>query len=77
MTKFTILIDSNTILESNIINSIIFYKNVIRFISQQISSTKQLYTLSTPLGVLKSLVIYHVSIIFMDKMSEYNSQYKL
>jgi hypothetical protein len=69
MVKFATLIDLNTILESNVINSVNFYKNVIEFIFQQISLTKQLYTPPTPFGVLKSLVVYHVSIILMDKMN--------
>ena len=69
MVKFATLIDLNTILESNVINSVNFYKNVIEFIFQQISLTKQLYTPPTPLGVLKSLVVYHVSIILMDKIN--------
>jgi hypothetical protein len=57
MVKFATLIDLNTILESNVINSVNFYKNVIEFIFQQISLTKQLYTPPTPFGVLKSLVV--------------------
>jgi hypothetical protein len=69
MVKFATLIDLNTILESNVINSVNFYKNVIEFIFQQINLIKQLYTPPTPFGVLKSLVVYHVSIILMDKMN--------
>jgi hypothetical protein len=51
MVRFATLIDSNTIFESNVINSVNFYKNVIEFIFQQISLTKQLYTPPPPFGV--------------------------